>query len=127
MLFLLDECVTGSALDALRSAGFEAHTVSDHLLPSAEDQLVASTADSLGAIIVSHDRDFKKLIARKHDGQVKKFRNAHLVKMECKQGRIADRLMAAMPLIQEEYRVRTTMKDKRLIAFIATDFVRIWR
>ncbi len=127
MKFLLDECIPASALNALKTDGFNAETVLEHLLPESPDTLVASTANQLGAIIVSHDRDFKRLIVRQHDGQLPKYRNAHLIKMECKHRRIADRLKFVMPIISAEFEARKAMKDKRMIIFVGTDFLRVWR
>lgn len=127
MKLLLDECVPQSALDALRGAGFDADSILSHLLPNSEDKLVAATADALRAVIVSHDRDFKQIISRRPDGQVKQYKNASLIKMDCHQWRIADRLLSAMPAIKFEFDLRHTMKDKRTIVWVSADFIRIWR
>ncbi len=127
MHFLLDQCVPISALNALQSSGFEANMITDYVLPNAEDQLVAAVGDQLSAIIVSHDRDFKKLVSRKPDGQITRFKNIHLVKMDCKQMRIAGRIIQAMPIIQSEFKSRETMKDKRMILWIGTDKMTVWR
>ena len=68
MIFILDECVPASALHALQNLNYDATMITDHIPPQSPDQLVAATADAAGAIMVSHDRDFKKLIARRTDG-----------------------------------------------------------
>ena len=127
MKFILDECVPASALVALTGAGFDASSVLKYLLPQSPDMLVAATADAMGAIIVSHDRDFKRIISRQPDGQVRQFRNVHLIKMDCKQRRIADRMLMAMPIIRAEHNERQTMRDRRMIIWVRTDYVRVWR
>lgn len=127
MLFLLDECIPESALRALVEMNFQAEMITDHIAPQSPDQLVAATASAAGAIIVSHDRDFKKIISRRPNGQQARYPNAHLVKMECKQPRIADRLRMSMPLIQSKFTARQGMRDRRMILWIKTDMVTVWR
>ena len=127
MIFILDECIPVSALHALQNLNYEAAMITVYIATKSPDQLVAATADAAGAIIVSHDRDFKRLIARRTDGQQPRFRNAHLLKMECKQPRIPDRLIMCMPIIVSEFQARQQMRDHRMIAWIGADFIRVWR
>ncbi len=127
MHFLLDQCIPRAALETLLSLGMNAEMITNHIAPDSDDRFVVQTAALHSAIVVSHDRDFKSLIARRPDNQKPYFRNVHLIKMDCKQARIGERLNMALPIFTAEYHARQSMKDKRVIIWVSTDMVRVWR
>jgi predicted nuclease of predicted toxin-antitoxin system len=94
---------------------------------ASQDPLVAALCDQLGAVLISHDRDMKGLIARRPNLQQRQFKNAHLIKCGCKQWRIEERVKASLPIILREYELRKKMNDRRMIVYVETDFLRVWR
>ena len=125
--FLTDVCVPDSVAEMLGQLGYAAQPTKMLQDEDSEDPLVAALADQLGAVLISHDRDMKRLIARRPNLQKRQYRNAHLIKCDCKQWRIEERLQTSMPLIIREFELRKQMKDPRMIVYIETNFVRIWR
>jgi predicted nuclease of predicted toxin-antitoxin system len=127
MHFVFDENVPIPFMQTLRGMGYQASHILDYLTEGAPDNLVAATCDSLGAVLLSSDRDFEAMISRRTDGQRPKFRNVHLVRMDCKDTRIGDRLVMTMPLIQKEYDLRKDMPDRRMIVWVRTDTIVVHR
>jgi predicted nuclease of predicted toxin-antitoxin system len=127
MLFFLDECVPASALKMLRDQGYEAFSITEFIQPGSPDQLVAAVTEDNGAILISHDKDFKLFASRRIDGQAKRFKKLHCVRMECKEPRIPERLRNALNIIKLEFDQRKLEKDKRVILNVKSDVVTIHR
>jgi len=127
MHFIFDECVPPRFMPVLKEMGYKTERITDYLTYGSDDSYVAAVCDSLGAVVVTKDRDFKGLIARRSDGQLPKLRNVHLLKLNCKPHRIGDRLVTAMPIVQAEYDLRRTMRDKRVIIWIGADVLNVHR
>jgi predicted nuclease of predicted toxin-antitoxin system len=60
--FLTDQDVYGGTVRFLRSLGHEVETASELGLAQADDAVLLSTAQSLGKILVTRDRDFGGLV-----------------------------------------------------------------
>jgi predicted nuclease of predicted toxin-antitoxin system len=99
MRFFLVECIPKSALDMLIAHGHDASPITDYVPPGSPDLLVATVAEENDAILVSHDRDFRKLAPRVAHGERRRFRPLSIVKMECKEPRIVQRLEYNLPVI----------------------------
>ena len=127
MHFVLDENAPVNVVDLLEDYGAEVSRITDYLPEGSPDQLVAAACDQLGAIVLSIDSDFKSIITRRPDRQKKPLKRVGLVKMSCKESRISDRLIKALPIIQKEYELRQDTIDKRIIVFVYTDLVTIHR
>lgn len=127
MHFILDECVPIFALNKLHEMNLSAAIIYDYIAPQSPDQLVAAVVNEEQAVLISHDRDFKSLISRRPNQQEVRYRNAHMLKMDCKQPRIPDRLEMCMPIITAEYEARQEMRDPRMIIYIGTDALKVWR
>jgi predicted nuclease of predicted toxin-antitoxin system len=127
MLFYLDECVPDSTREMLIGQGHLAFRITEFIKEGSPDPLVARVSEDAGAVLVSHDRDFKEYSSRRQDGQQPRFPTLCVVHMQCKQTRIPERLLTCLPLIELEYAGRQLMHDKRLIVEVKTDFVVIHR
>lgn len=127
MHFVLDENAPVTLVEPLRNFGAEVSRITDYIAEGSPDPLVAATCDELGAIVISVDSDFKRIITRRRDRQKRPLRHVGLIKMSCKESRVVERLMAAMPLIYKEYELRQQMPDRRIIAFVHTEIMTIHR
>lgn len=127
MRFILDENVPNSVGDMLRSRGHEAFSIRDYVAQGAPDQIVAAIAEHEEAVLVSHDRDFRKIAPRVPEGQRARFRRLSVVRMQCEKPRSSERLQAAMPLIEVEFEERQRMPDRRMIVVVARGTVTIHR
>ena len=127
MLFYLDECIPDSTREMLIGLGHEAFRITNFVSEGSPDPLVARVAEDAGAILVSHDRDFRQYSSRRMDGQRPRFPRLCVIHMQCNPPRIAERLRACMQLVEVEYAARQQMHDPRLIIEVKTDFVVIHR
>lgn len=62
--FLVDENVPQEVTDFLRARGHTVFTVGEHLAKSSPDPLLTTIAEELGLVVVTFDRDFRRLIRR---------------------------------------------------------------
>lgn len=127
MHFVLDENAPITVVELLEDYGAEVSRITDYLPQGSSDQEVAAVCDELGAIVLSVDSDFKSIITRRPDRQRTPLKRVGLVKMSCKETRIPDRLVKAMPLIQREYELRQETIDKRIIVFVHPEIMTIHR
>ena len=127
-IFFLDECVPfESTSKTLSDAGHEVYAITDFIPAGSPDELVAAVANENYAILISHDKDFKTHASRRIDGQSPRYSNLCVVRMECKQPRIAERLQKSLSHIVLEYDERQHMKDKRLIINVKSDVLTVHR
>lgn len=127
MRFILDECIPVSAAEMLSENGFEVFRITDFVPSGSPDQLVATVAQEQNAILISHDKDFKEYASWRIDGQETRFRKLCVVRMECKQRRIRERLEKSLSHISIEYEDRKKMHDPRLIINVKSDVISIHR
>jgi predicted nuclease of predicted toxin-antitoxin system len=111
MILIADEDVPHSVVEFLRSRDHEVHLATDLFLPAAADATIAAGADQRGAIIVTCDKDFDKLIQRNK----LRFRVAGRISLRCSQARAHVRLAQVLDLIEFEYSRRQAFQDKRVI------------
>ncbi|MFN3971016.1 MAG: DUF5615 family PIN-like protein [Gemmobacter sp.] len=123
----MDECIPASTREMLTGQGHESYRITDFIPEGSPDPLVARYSQEAGAILVSHDRDFKEYSARRPNVQQPRFPRLCVVHMQCKQPRIPDRLLACLPIVALEFALRQQMHDQRLIVEIKTDFLVVHR
>jgi len=124
MHFLLDQNVAKSVADTLLELG---HTCefSRALIPiDADDPVVAIAAEEVGAILVSHDDDFKTIAPRVMHGQRNRFRKLSRIALQCPEPMAAERLRDLMPIIEHLVALAATKPDKRVILFIQRHTIR---
>jgi len=106
MRFILDENVPRSVEDVLTARGHEVASIREHVLPGSPDELVAAVSEYVGAVLVSHDGDFRKIAPRVPDGQRARFRKLSMVRMQCEKPKSVQRMQAAISLIEFEFNER---------------------
>lgn len=62
MRFFADHCVPNSVARALEAAGHEVMRLRDHLPQDTSDEAVISTAQRLGAVLLTLDSDFVDIV-----------------------------------------------------------------
>jgi predicted nuclease of predicted toxin-antitoxin system len=127
MRFILDENVPRSVEEMLNERGHSVASIREYVLPGSPDQLVAAVTEQADAVLVSHDSDFRKIAPRIPDGQKSRFRRLSMVRMRCEKPRSAERLRAAISLIEFEFEERQRMPDKRMIVTVGKANVTISR
>ena len=127
MRFIVDENVPRSVEDVLTERGHTVTSIRQYLIPGSPDQLVAAVSEQADAVLISHDKDFRKIAARFPDRQKPRFRKLSMVRMRCEKPNSANRLRAAISLIEFEFEERQRMPDKRMIVTVGKANVTISR
>jgi predicted nuclease of predicted toxin-antitoxin system len=111
MLLIADEDVPRSVIDFLLNRGHEVLLATEAFMPAAADATIAAGADKRGAIVVTCDKDFDRLIQRNK----LRFRLAGRISFRCSQARTRMRLEQVIDLIEFEFQRRQAFQDKRVI------------
>lgn len=127
MLFYLDENVPLSVQNVLEARGHNVKFTRELLPRGSPDELVATASEYDGAILISHDSDFRQIATRIPDGQKNRFKKLSMVRMQCTKPRSAQRIEVALPYIEFEFNQRAFMHDKRMIVTVKTDIISIAR
>jgi predicted nuclease of predicted toxin-antitoxin system len=98
----------------LKDAGHEVVFLREQLAPNSPDPLVAAVAEMNDAILVSLDSDFSSLAARVPKGKLR-FKKLSRVGLKCDEPKAAERMKAALSLIQHEWDYAQASTDKRMI------------
>jgi predicted nuclease of predicted toxin-antitoxin system len=125
--FFIDHCVPDSVGRALRDAGHEVILLRDQLAPDSPDPLVAAVSQMFGAVLVSLDSDFRSLAPRIAKGEKTKLKKLSRIGLRCFEPRAANRIIAALSLIEHEWRVAQGSSDKRIIVEIGDTYIRTVR
>lgn len=113
LTFLLDEGVPVSAGRRLEAAGHTVHFFgASGLQKGSPDALVCATAVDAGAILVAQDGDMK-VLARGHGVSRARFPSLSLLQLKCRESESANRLEAAMSLLEHEWQ-RGAGRERRL-------------
>lgn len=91
------------------------------------DPIVAKVSEDLTAILLTDDADFNTIVARRMEGQKRRFRKLSRLHMACKHSRALDRIAAAITLIEFEYEIAQARKDKRMIVEVKPTLIRTLR
>lgn len=124
---MADECVAESACKFLEERGHEVIRAKSKVPEGTEDPIVAKVSEDLSAILLSDDADFRTIAARRIDGQKRRFRRLSRIQLACKHSQAANRLAAAMTLIEFEYDIAQARPDKRMIIEVKTTLIRTLR
>ena len=125
MYLLLDENVAASVADAFREAGHTVGWVRDIVAAGSEDPLVAKTSELEGAILVSHDRDFRKIAPRIPQGNQGRFRRLSRISFECSEPQAASRARDLMDYIELAWAKAQKRADKRMIVAVGKGGIRV--
>ena len=123
LCFFLDHNVAASVGRVLQQAGHEVVLLTDVLPQDAQDRLVAAVAEQQGAVLVSHDRDFRRLAPRIGIGR-SQYRKLSRVALTCTEPQAAGRIQAALALIEAEWTIAQAARDQRMIIEIGSSYIR---
>ena len=126
MYFLLDENVPNSIARFLEADGHAVSFARDLVPLGSPDPVVATMAEEMGAVFVSLDGDFQKIAPRASFGR-RRFRNLSRIWLRCHEPRAAQRMEAAISLIEFEYELAQARSDKRMIIRLGNDHIRMDR
>lgn len=115
---LLDHNVPVSVAHVFEEHGHDVFLVRDVLPVDSPDPLVATFSEGDGLILVSCDRDFQLIAPRIPKGARARFRRLSRIVLQCNEPQAAERVRAAMSLIESEYQIALKSGDTRMIVVI---------
>jgi predicted nuclease of predicted toxin-antitoxin system len=121
---MLDENVPQDVTDMLTKHGHKAEFIREYVPPGAPDPLVATVSEELNAILVSFDGDFERIAPRIPRGHRARFRRLSRIWMCCGEPQAAERLKRGLPLVQAEYELAQTQRDRRMLMWSPGDTTR---
>jgi predicted nuclease of predicted toxin-antitoxin system len=124
---LLDHNVPDSVADVFRERGHIVQLVREILPTDSPDQLIATVSEEDGAVLVSCDRDFKLIAPRIPRGSRSRFRRLSRISLECSEPQAAQRVKAAMSLIEAEYEISQSSGDGRMFIVIQNHGIKTHR
>jgi predicted nuclease of predicted toxin-antitoxin system len=125
MLLLIDENVPNSVAEFLRDRGHDVRLVRDLFPSGTPDPVIAKVGDELEAIVVTWDRDFKRLAARVPEGSRQRFRRLGRISFRCSEARGRARIEECIEAIEFAYVQVQKRRDKRLLAEITDAMLRM--
>lgn len=127
MRFFIDQCVPESVAKTLETQGCEVIRLRHKTAPDSPDTLVAAVSEANDAILVTVDGDFKAIAARAGIGQ-RRFRKLSLIRFEkCRESMMAERLSRGFSLIQHEWKIGGSDRDRRLFVVVTSETYRTHR
>ena len=126
MRFLIDHNVQVSVQRVLKELEHDVVLSKDAVGQDAEDQLVATAAVEQDRILVSHDRDMKRIqryLSAKHR---ERYTNLNRVMLQCPEPVAADRLRDVHTLVQFEFD-RSQELETPMLIWVQEKAVRIYR
>lgn len=127
MLVLLDQNVPDSVAEVFREHGHEVILLRDILPTDSPDPLVATVSENQGAVLVSHDGDFKYIAPRIPVGARTRFSKLSRIHLQCPEPQAAKRVREAMSLIEAEYDIAQSSPDSRMILGISKQVIKTHR
>jgi predicted nuclease of predicted toxin-antitoxin system len=127
MVLIIDENVPERVADYFRERGHVVIHVRDFLRIGVTDESIANRADELAAVIVTWDRDFKKLVARVPIGERLRFRRLGRISFDCRPEHGRRRAEQLIEYIEFAYEVESRSRDRRLIVEITETSFRVVR
>ncbi|MBX6341300.1 MAG: DUF5615 family PIN-like protein [Thermomicrobiaceae bacterium] len=116
--FLIDENVPASVGDFLRQRGHHVLAVGESLPKGSPDHLLTVTAEREGLVIVTFDRDFRRLIKTFPEGSRGKWRRAGRISLACREPEALSRIQELIDVIEFSY-ARALERRGRLIMRIS--------
>jgi predicted nuclease of predicted toxin-antitoxin system len=127
MVLIIDENVPVQVADFFRERGHLVIQVRDFLDVGVSDESIASRADELMAVVVTWDRDFKRLVGRVPIGERLRFRRLGRISFDCRPERGRRRAEQLIDYIEFAYEVESRRRDRRLIVEITETSFRVVR
>jgi hypothetical protein len=124
MDFILDENVANAVIKTLEAIGCRCYSIRSFAGEGTPDMAVAALVNQRAAILVSHNKDFKKIAPRISGGSRRRFRQLSRILLKCKASRAAERLAQVMDFVQYEIQVAQSKDDKRVILEIGDAYIR---
>jgi hypothetical protein len=127
MRFLLDENVPRAVGDALRELGHDVRLSTDLVAVGSPDQVVATAAVQDDRILVSHDRDMRRIDRIEARGARDRYRNLNRLLLSCEEPRAAERVRAFMSVVQADFDYLPDGSHERMFFDIGDRRARIFR
>jgi len=127
MRFLLDENVPRAVADVLRQSGHDVALAADVLAAGSPDQLVATAAEQDNRILVSHDRDMRRIERANSEGARARYEHLSRLFLCCAEPSSAERVRMFMAIIEAEFLRVQDHDDRRMFLEIGDRRVRIFR
>lgn len=89
--------------------------------------MVAKVAEDQDCILLTHDGDFRRVAPRVAVGARRRFKKLSRIHLNCEHSRGADRLAAAIALIEFEWAAAMQRADKRITVSIGLNVIRTHR
>lgn len=124
---MLDENVPERVADALRRLEHDVVRSTDIVVGGSPDQVVATAAQEDGRILVSHDKDFKRVERLCSEGQQQRYPTLSRLLLSCPEPASASRLEAFISIVEAEFARVQELEDMRLMMDIGERRVRIFR
>lgn len=124
MRFMLDENVANSVAEALKSLGHEVLHVKDVMPTGSPDEAVAAAAEHQQAILITHDKDFKRVVSRVPNKQRAFFRNLSRILLCCDEWKAADRVEKSFSFVEHEFCWAKENGDGRMMLQIGREHIR---
>jgi predicted nuclease of predicted toxin-antitoxin system len=119
--------VAESVCKFLEERGYEVTRLRTVLPTDTPDPIVAKTAETMEAILISDDADFNVIAGKKPTAKTKRFKKLSRVNMRCQHSMALSRLAAAMTLIEFEFEEALSRSDKRMIIDVQPTLIRTLR
>lgn len=117
--FLIDENVPLTIGEFLRSRGHDVSIVGETLAKSSPDELLRTIAETHGYVVVTFDRDFKRLIRRFPEGTRSRFeRHAGRISFTCNERDAEVRIEELLEVIEFHYAI-ANRQGKRFVMQIS--------
>jgi predicted nuclease of predicted toxin-antitoxin system len=127
MRFFVDQNVPESVGRFLKSRGYAVILLRDRIPTESQDALVAAVAEANNAVLVTFDPDFKALASRIGIGR-RRFATLSLIRFEkWRESQAANRMEAALSLIEHEWTFSHASRDRRLFVVITAQTIRTHR
>lgn len=126
MLLLVDENVPESVAKFFASRGHEVRYVRDVLPAGTPDPVIAAVGDRIGAVVVSWDKDFEKLISRVPVGNKAAFRRLGRVSFKCAYPHGRRLTEKWIDYIEMHYERACSDPDIRMIVEIQENAFKMW-
>lgn len=110
----------------MAAAGHEVLYLRDTMATGSPDQLVCAVSEANDCILVALDGDMKQL-AQRHGVGNRRFKKLSLLKLSCRETRAAQRVQAALSLIEHEWQYGHDNLDRRMFVEIGNDVIRTVR
>lgn len=124
---MLDENVPERVADTLQRLGHEVSRSTEVVVAGSPDQIVATAAQQGAWVLVSHDRDFRRIERLYSEGQQERFPTLSRLLLSCPEPVSATRVETFMVLVEAEFARVQPLEDRRLMMDIGERRVRIFR